>query len=463
MAIFSDLSPDLIMELWERILHPDDIDSFALVSRRTHATGRIFLDENRRLKAQYSSVQTYYSRSCCNKPWGDLLRDILLDSRRGAYVQHLDIQSSHSHWQQGYGSYRHPGNCHHDRYSETDMLLFKNAIRSSTLRSRIDKWRLKQTLARGDEDPIIAILLTMLPELRSLKIDNVALKGTFQTFQHIADSGSTGLLSKLEEVEISSVKHEIKGVSVFQPFAVFPSMKRLSCNNFQLDWSVGAAETRMPLQTSNISELTISGSGLDSKNLFGILGAFKALKRFTFVRPANCRGFDPFWIRAALLAYARHSLEYLVFKSPDDVEGERCVGSLQDFEKLRILKIDHSSLVDPQRCETGRTAACQHRVADYLPRTLEELVLCIDRSELHDQVYDSMRSLLKAKTNGHLSFLNKLEFRLWFLGPRYDDVEPLLSEKLDDGLVNSWKTTCEQKGIILTVSRCDALNTCDAK
>ena len=60
MARFSDLSPELIMELWEHILHPDDIDSFALVSKHTHATGRTFLEEHRRLKAQYSSIQTYY-------------------------------------------------------------------------------------------------------------------------------------------------------------------------------------------------------------------------------------------------------------------------------------------------------------------------------------------------------------------------------------------------------------------
>ena len=185
--------------------------------------------------------------------------------------------------------------------------MFENAMRSSIFVAPRDNWQWKQGLERGDEDPILAILLTLLPELRSLKIDSVPLKGTLQTFQYIADSGSTSMLSKLEQVEISAVEHETKGVSVFQAFAMFPSMIKLSCDNFQLDWSHCAAETRMPLQTSNISDLTITGSDPNTKNLFEVLGAFKALKRFTFRQSAVYRDFDPFLMRAALLAYARHT------------------------------------------------------------------------------------------------------------------------------------------------------------
>jgi hypothetical protein len=205
----------------------------------------------------------------------------------------------------------------------------------------------------------------------------------------------------------------------------------------------------MPLQTSNISDLTITGSDPNTKNLFEVLGAFKSLKRFTFRLPTWCRDFDPFLMRAALLAYARHSLEHLVFQSPDEVEGEECMGSLQKFKKLRTLEIDHNLLVDPKHCDI-KPVASQHGVTNNLPRTLEELVLCVDGYELYDQVERSIRSLLEAKTSGHLSFLNKLGFRLWPLGPGYDDVEPLLSENLDDGWVNNWRTSCEQKGTVLT-------------
>ena len=77
----------------------------------------------------------------------------------------------------------------------------------------------------------------------------------------------------------------------------------------------------MHLQISNISELTIIGNGPSSKNLFEILGGLKALKRFAYLEPAASQDFDPFWIRAALIAYARHSLEHLIIQSPGAYKG----------------------------------------------------------------------------------------------------------------------------------------------
>jgi hypothetical protein len=102
------------------------------------------------------------------------------------------------------------------------MLLFENAIPSGILKALTDNWQWKERLECGGDGPIIAILLMLLPELRSLKIKHVSLKGILQTLQYIADSRSTGLLSKLEEVAISSIEPEIKGVSIFQTLCNVP-------------------------------------------------------------------------------------------------------------------------------------------------------------------------------------------------------------------------------------------------
>ena len=192
------------------------------------------------------------------------------------------------------------------------MLLCQDALREM---GEVEEWI--EDMEAGDEDPIIAILLTLLPELRNLKIKELPLNGVTFGVIHISLNISTTMLSELEEVEISYDNDvESKGTSVIRPFAMLPTMKKLSYSNFKQDWSPCAAESCMPLQISNISELTITGNCPSSKNLFEILGGFKALKRFAYLEPAASHDFDPFGIRPVLVAYTRHSLEHLVIQSP---------------------------------------------------------------------------------------------------------------------------------------------------
>ncbi|KAL2056539.1 hypothetical protein ABVK25_002933 [Lepraria finkii] len=154
-------------------------------------------------------------------------------------------------------------------------------------------------------------------------------------------------------------------------FGMSPSMKKLSCSNFKQDWSPCAAQSRMPLHILNISELTVTGNGPSSKDLFEILGGFKALKRFVYFEPAASQDFDRFWIRAALFAYARHSLEHLIIQPPGVYKGQGCMGDLRGFERLRTLETDCKSLVEPDHCDVMYKAEYRQPVANALPGTLQ--------------------------------------------------------------------------------------------
>ena len=445
MVRFSNLPDDIILELWKYILHPDDIKSFALVSRSIYALGHVCLKEHRRLKAQYSLIQTSYRSQGCGKAWGDLLKDILLNPHLAPYVTTLDVCPTHLFWEQDYG-HSTSGNdliCHHVPYPKTDMLLFQDALRKL---GEVEDW--SKDMEAGDEDPIIAILLTLLPGLRTLRIKELPLNGvTFGVIQYIAEYKSTTMLSELEEVEISyDQDFESKDTLVIRPFAMLPSMKKLSCSNFKEDWSPYAAESRMPLQISNISELTITGNDISSKNLFEILGGFKALKRFAYLEPAASQDFDPFWIRAALVAYARHSLEQLIIQYPGAYKGQGCMGDLWGFKRLRTLETEYNFLVEPGHYDVMYAAEYRHTVANALPGTLQELVLCGNGFDLHDQVGPSIHSLVEAKINGHLASLNKLEYRLFHTDSIGDDVEPPVFEDLDNLVA-----TCESQCITLTI------------
>ena len=122
------------------------------------------------------------------------------------------------------------------------------------------------------------------------------------------------------------------------------------------------------------------------------------------------------------------------------------MGDLRVFERLRTLETVYKFLVEPDHCDVMYTAEYRHTVANALPGTLQELVLCGNGFDLHDQVGPSIHSLIEAKINGHLASLNKLEYRLLYTDSNGDDVEPPVFEDLDDLVV-----TCETQCVTLTV------------
>ena len=95
------------------------------------------------------------------------------------------------------------------------MLLLEDALREM---GEVEEWI--EDMEAGDEDLTIAILLTLLPELRTLRIKELPLNGvTFAIIQYNAEYKSTTILSELEEVEISYDNDvESKFTSVIRPF-----------------------------------------------------------------------------------------------------------------------------------------------------------------------------------------------------------------------------------------------------
>ena len=109
---------------------------------------------------------------------------------------------------------------------------------------------------------------------------------------------------------------------------------------------------------------------LDSKWLTQYLGSLKSLRIF------RCSGtsqdhwqpsFDPFRIRAALLAHAKESLEVLELNS-DRGEG-LYIGSLSRFEALRELHTSQHLLLDHTLMNW------RSKQVDMLPASLESLTV----------------------------------------------------------------------------------------
>ena len=60
MAIFSDLPNELVLCIWGYVIEPDDVESFALVSKRIYSLSSQFMNEHASLKRQYSKIWISY-------------------------------------------------------------------------------------------------------------------------------------------------------------------------------------------------------------------------------------------------------------------------------------------------------------------------------------------------------------------------------------------------------------------
>ena len=140
MATVSGLPNELLVEIWRHILQPEDIESFALASKKIHTVCGQSLFEHRRLKYRFSKFDT--GGLCSKISAAGLLKEITTNPRVALYVKELVIHSWRDDWEnelQGVNSLmaNDPEPEHWDRdyrhtpYSEKDMKVFERAVRKA--------------------------------------------------------------------------------------------------------------------------------------------------------------------------------------------------------------------------------------------------------------------------------------------------------------------------------------------
>lgn len=123
MAMFTDLPNELIIDIWGGVIDPEDVESFALVSKKVYDLAAPFLKEHTCLKQQYSRV-------CYpNGQTGEvvyLLEKMLLNPRITLYINELQIDG----WAGSWAEQQAP--LHVRSYSKATMNLLKDEIRHSS-------------------------------------------------------------------------------------------------------------------------------------------------------------------------------------------------------------------------------------------------------------------------------------------------------------------------------------------
>lgn len=158
MATFSDLPNELVIEVWGHVIEPEDVESFALVSKRIYSLATPFVEEHTRLKQQYSKI--YCPNHQTRSKVANLLEEMLLNPRIALYFNELQIHVCTDLWFIDWLL----------SYSREIIDLLKSAMQysSSIAPSEVEDWM--ADIERGDKDPTIALIVMRRIKLKKLEL-----------------------------------------------------------------------------------------------------------------------------------------------------------------------------------------------------------------------------------------------------------------------------------------------------
>ena len=437
---------EIISEVWGNIQEPEDVESFALVSKRVYAIGGPFVEEHNKLKKIYAFTEIGHmmDRMDVVAP-ARLLEKVLLRPRIALYVKHLSIGRLLACWDDL--SHDDNGGIGDDEwptdglipYPENVMALFIETIRKESFVPGNETSRWVESVREGDEDPILALLLTLLPNLTmvTLREDGFDAKKSQETILRIAKAEKMLFLTRLVTVHISSATYEGKdALSWLRTFAALPSVQSLHVDwvhKKNVDDVVDKSQYFVP-DSYSIRELTFTESNLHPTILAPILASVKGLKVFSYVvrYGAFCHFQLPKW--NSLLTKAKHSLECLtilfdspLYGSPWTANAE-FLGTLREFTSLKAIK---TSLPSQSR-------GSSFGLADLLPSSIEKIDL---GTGYHAYVPDVVGEIVNAKSR-YIPHLKTLILRTT-LGTRTAEEGKSMMETLEE--------KCQNVGIELTI------------
>ena len=319
-----------------------------------------------------------------------MLKEVLIDPVIGRYIKHLSLN-----YIAGSKTNLTP------TYSAEDLELFVVASKDSQLlspRGQNEVTCYRDIIERANEDILLAILLPLLPNLKSLRFPRVSNNGdhcwTSHMFSHLPQH-STPTLTNLSTVCIN-IGRVYLHLNEAKAYAKLPSVKSLSapmlcletCDDTSLLWVPNFTMTNLELWQCRVP----------ARPLHDFLLGFHCLESFAYScdlqRPMT-NEFDAFLIRSALLAKAKKTLRKLTMITYRP-SGDLIMGTLRPFEVLNEVEMDWELLLphNPRRRDPPPDFATS------LPISLRKLTL-------HDHIHygrggysELLESAVRANTRG---------------------------------------------------------------
>ena len=349
MPTFSDLPDELVLITWGFVDEPEDIESFALVSKRIYRLSTPFVQGHARMKTSDPTIIIDLEE----EPSGpyDLLERYLHNPRLAFYIHGALIDD--------YRRDESQRNVSLASLSPERIAEFESAVRCSFYVPPSEKDDWVREIKGGDPDPIVALIVMRLTKLRYLRL------------VYPYTGGNDYLLETLKRMTLSPDGASNLGSSVTQ---IEPD-----------GGSQVIFRKRSPFLKINKIEMNLGE--IELKVLSKLLRGIENLKSFAFT-PTSGTTLAFRELKDELLKCSRSSLNKLVLH--DDSESQRYMGHLTGFQNLVEVSISACLLL-------GREDEQTMRLADALPASIQKLNLYLGDAAEPDEVEDVIDQVLECK------------------------------------------------------------------
>ena len=467
MTGFTDLPNELIVEVWRQVVDPKSVERFALTSKRIYALGGDFVKEHNELKANFSSLPHYESEPDSGP--AETLKILLQRPRIALYVRTISVRG------RPYDPYNDERTGDRPYFEDIKELLRQKVENTPfILEDEILDWL--NALESENESAIIALVLTMLPNVHSLSLPRsfYAEKFIFGVVKRIVERRDTEALSQLTKVKLlggySIIFEEREEFDWVRTFATLPSVKAIEAQDIDRDCDCDSHlppydgydyvpdcfkcygpdenvdcdhllchERQLVLlpKASTVTHLTFTNCIINTKRLFGLLKGLQALESFEYYSTHVFSDADE--VVDALVAHAKPSLRKLNLRSGfyklHDMASFFYAVTLNDLEAVKELEIEYDLLLHWER---------RVELADVLPSSIEKVHLRVNRLYIDScacvKVQDAVLDMTAQKAE-RLPNLTELTIELH-----------QIEEGLDTVMISTMKQRCEEVGVQLNVN-----------
>ena len=386
MAVFADLPVELIVKILFET-QPLDLISFAAASKQIHFLATPVLQEDRDLQKEYKSIAVL---PCANHGFEEhqlarLLITIDRNPRAALHIVNLEIAKYYNKWDYGY----------HTPYPPPMFEQLENLLRKTRMipAQEVSDWIV--ATHEGDEDPLLALLLLHLPNLRKISYvcGGIIDQGRIlKTIQRIAEAERQSYLLLLKEVHVinySIWEERIRHLPY--AFMSLPSVQSFGAESLYDHQSHPESKDlhdhhRSQLQDFCVEDLTFTECYLGTEHLCGLIERTRCLKSLIWQTSEVGNAtpiFDPSCLMRSLAANAGRTLERLTLALENYTATS--VGSLDELQALREVDMDIAMMFG---LDGNDILTWPNR----LPRTLEKLSLNL----MDDHVVQTPENFCKA-------------------------------------------------------------------
>lgn len=436
MPPFQDLPNEILLQILQ-YLPPPDLGSFYCVDKHIYALTALHRIKYLRYKRRFNApLNTNRAGSTAR-----LIKNILNEPEAALYIKHWKIDGIRTAWgfvvEDGLSEGEDDDYQEHAPYKDEDLESAAEAMRNSEYIPKEDrKWWVDQ-MKHGHEQGLVALALTLMPNLASLDIrcpEDLDYYGRIlQVIEYIANLSNKFPagpmpLSDLVSVNVADLDYEDELIhpEFIEAFARLPSVRIINAN--RIGGTGDDLDVLKPLVASNVTDLNISESDIPPQRFIFMMEGFTALQSFTYwptSDPDRAHNFDPFLITRGLLMSARDSLRELRLKA--NTAPQSYMGSLHPFRVLEYLDTDMTLLLG------DKVNGSNLKLETSLPSSIREVKLCEERGQNAFTPNRSSAMYLRDLLESRWEFvprLSRVEFAYYLMG-RVDvmDLE-LLSEKV---------------------------------